>query len=87
MAQQPHLGPWYQNPAYNPLSISGPGEESESPRRFSGIRDLPCKSKPEGFLTPLSMTSLSSPCAHTRQIGADHGAVFGVQINRKIFKF
>ncbi|XP_069444189.1 uncharacterized protein [Ovis canadensis] len=23
MAQQPHLGPWYQNPAYNPLSISG----------------------------------------------------------------
>ncbi|CAI9160397.1 unnamed protein product [Rangifer tarandus platyrhynchus] len=23
MAQQPHLGLWYQNPAYNPLSISG----------------------------------------------------------------
>lgn len=58
MAQQPRLGPWYQNPVYNPLSIPGAGEESESPRRFSGIKDPPCKPKPEGFLTPLSITSL-----------------------------
>uniref|UniRef100_A0A4W2FPZ2 Uncharacterized LOC113891881 n=1 Tax=Bos indicus x Bos taurus TaxID=30522 RepID=A0A4W2FPZ2_BOBOX len=25
MAQQPYLGPWYQNPVYNPLSIPGAG--------------------------------------------------------------
>ena len=81
MAQQPHLGPWYQNPAYNPLSIPGAGGESESPRRFSGIRDPPCKSKPEGFLTPLSITSLHP--VFTQKRLAAHGAVFVVQVKRK----
>ena len=81
MAQKPHLGPWDQNPAYNPLSIPGAGEESESPRRFSGIRDPPCKSKPEGFLTPLSITSLHP--VFTRKRLAAHGAVIVVQVKRK----
>ena len=58
MAQQPRVGPWYRDPACNPLFVSGAGEESESPRRFSEIKDSPGKPKPEGFLTPLSITSL-----------------------------
>uniref|UniRef100_A0A8C6B8Q3 Uncharacterized protein n=1 Tax=Monodon monoceros TaxID=40151 RepID=A0A8C6B8Q3_MONMO len=49
VAQQLHLSPWYQNAVYNPFSIPGAGKESESPKRFSGIRDPPCEPKPEGF--------------------------------------
>ena len=72
-AQQPRLGPWYQNPACNPLSISGAGEESESPRRFSGITGHPCKRKPEGFLTPL--LPFPHPGFTLRDCGSPRGSV------------
>ena len=62
VTQQPLLGPWYQNATYNPLSIPGAGKESESSKRFNGIRDPPYKPKPEGFLTPFSSPPFLALC-------------------------